>query len=421
MSGFPLALARLAWILLVLSPVGLVIYTFPEYYRSLLSLDSLNVMTLPWSDSQDLVEALADLELTSNHLAIYRITLDVIQLLSFITLGMLVFWKKSNTWLGLFASYVLIGLGLAIGGGLEIVEKMPSPWAELFIFTGTLMWPALFIFFFLFPDGQFIPRWTRLVIPLWAIFFLFWAVTDLILKLDRNVFQTWGNLFLVISMGTALTSQVYRYLKVSGGVERLQTKWFLFALAVVLVWDVSQNFFLVPFLNSTGLPGSQILLADLTWQGLALMANLSVPLAIGIALFRYRLWDIDVIIRRTLIYGTPTASLALLYAGSVVILQQVFRTLTGTANQSQLAIVVSTLAVAALFNPLRRRVQERIDRRFYRQKYDAERILMTFAETARQQTDLDALNRQLVEAVQSSLQPEQVSLWLKGGGKERAM
>jgi hypothetical protein len=414
-------LPRLIWFLLVLSPVGLVIYTFPEYYATLLSLDVSLIMSGPWADPQELAMALVSLGLSATHLALYRVILDAFQLLLFITLGILIFWKKSDTWLGLFASYVLVGIGSAVGGGLVVLEKMPSPWQELLFITGAIVWPALFIFLFLFPDGRFVPRWTRLFLPLWALFFLFWAISDLILKLGVNNFQTWGPIFMVFTLITILISQVYRYRKVSGPAERLQTKWFLFALAIILVWDVFQNFFFVPFLNSTPLPRSQVLILDLTWQGLSLLSNLAIPLAIGIALFRYRLWDIDVIIRRTLIYGSLTVSLALLYAGSVVILQQLFRSLTGSANQSQFAIVVSTLAVAALFNPLRKRLQARIDQRFYRRKYDAERILAAFTEKARQETDLDALTGQLLAAVQTSLQPEQVSLWLKGGGKERAM
>jgi hypothetical protein len=139
----------------------------------------------------------------------------------------------------------------------------------------------------------------------------------------------------------------------------------------------------------------------------------SFPIVVALGVFRYRLYDIDLIIRRTLIYGVLTVALALVYAGSVVVLQEVFRTLTGSQGQSQAAIVISTLAVAALFNPLRKRVQERIDRRFYRGRYDAERVLEAFAETARRETDLETLKGDLLEVVQRSLQPESISIWLK--------
>jgi hypothetical protein len=291
-----------------------------------------------------------------------------------------------------------------------------------------LIFPLLLIAL-VFPTGRPpSPRWRPAIpvaIGLSVLFILFtsfseslsmgedqnWALGNPIGFISNEAFEViiipWllGSVLLTL---TCIISLIVRFRR-AGALEREQIKWLLYACGLFAAVFLSGNY----FSNLRGL-------AYDIWAVMFPLSVLAFPVSIAIAITRYRLWDIDVIIRRTLIYGTLTASLALLYAGSVVILQQIFQTLTGSANQSQLAIVISTLAVAALFNPLRRRVQERIDRRFYRQKYDAERILMTFAETARQQTDLDALNRQLVEAVQSSLQPEQVSLWLKvtGEGKK---
>jgi hypothetical protein len=135
------------------------------------------------------------------------------------------------------------------------------------------------------------------------------------------------------------------------------------------------------------------------------------PVAVGIAVLRYRLYDIDIIINRTLVYGSLTATLVALYFGGIVVLQRIFVALTG--QQSTLAVVASTLLIAALFNPLRRRIQSFIDRRFYRRKYDARKTLEDFSVKLRDETDLDALEDDLVGVVTGTMQPAHVSLWLR--------
>jgi hypothetical protein len=192
---------------------------------------------------------------------------------------------------------------------------------------------------------------------------------------------------------------VFARLRSAGGVERQQIKWFAYAAAVLLA-----SFYF-------GLPFSWLLPS---WASFPLgVAGLSaIPVAVGIAVLRYRLYDVDVIINRTLVYGALTALLALVYFGGVATTQTILRALTNQEEQPQLAIVVSTLVIAALFMPLRRRIQSFIDRRFYRRKYDAAKTLEAFSAKLRDETDLDALSDDLVAVVKETMQPAHVSLWL---------
>jgi hypothetical protein len=208
---------------------------------------------------------------------------------------------------------------------------------------------------------------------------------------DLSIFGVLSALFGVGAIG-AVGSVVVRFRR-SRGVERQQMKWFVYAVALLL------TFTLEGFLPD---------IVDNVLFGLTLIA---IPTSIGIAVLRYRLYDIDLVINRTLVYGPLTAMLVLVYLSGVVSLQYAFRVLTGQG--SQIAIVASTLAIAALFNPLRRRVQAFVDRRFYRKKYDAAKTLEAFSAKLRDETDLDALNAELVSVVRETMQPAHVSLWLR--------
>jgi hypothetical protein len=209
--------------------------------------------------------------------------------------------------------------------------------------------------------------------------------------------------FLCIGVG----SQVYRYRRVSGPVQRQQTKWVVFGMVSGALGAVG---FAAPLYSSSTLAQFGSLYTFVFITGLA-GSLLLIPLSIGIAILRHRLWDIDIVVNRTLVYGTLTVSLALVYLSGIVLLQRVFVFLTG--EKSQLAIVASTLFIAALFSPLRHRIQSFIDRRFYRSKYDAAKTLEAFSSKLRDETDLDALSDDLVGVVSETIQPSHVSLWLR--------
>jgi hypothetical protein len=200
---------------------------------------------------------------------------------------------------------------------------------------------------------------------------------------------------IAISVASLLMRRVY-----ARGVERQQTKWFTYTTAVAASGAILQYIISEPL--------------GLVWLGgvayaLVLIGLVGIPISMGIAITRYKLYEIDLLINRTLVYGSLTAMLVALYFGGIVVLQRVFVLLTG--QQSTLAVVASTLLIAALFTPLRRRIQSFIDRRFYRRKYDARKTLEAFSATLRDETDLEALNNDLV--VRETMQPAHVSLWLR--------
>jgi hypothetical protein len=212
-------------------------------------------------------------------------------------------------------------------------------------------------------------------------------------------------LFWVASL-SGFASVFLRYRR-SGPVRRAQMKWVLYVLGVMFSISVVEQ--LLPAISPEGLGQ---LLEELDYSNrLVWIFSTVIPIAMGIAIMRYRLFDIDLIIRRTLIYGVVTASLAAVYFGSVVLLQRLSTGVSG--EQSPLIIVISTLLIAALFSPLRRRAQELIDRRFYRAKYDMVQTLAGFAQTARDETNLDALTGELAAVVRTTMQPESVGVWLR--------
>ena len=222
-----------------------------------------------------------------------------------------------------------------------------------------------------------------------------------------------GWLVTLSEMATLALVQLYRYRWVSSPRERQQTKWVVFGIAASITVVVGGS---VPLLIFPALaePGS---LYPVALNALNTVGPLFIPLSFGFAMLRSRLWDIDVLINRTLVYGTLTVILAVVYIGLVIGLQALLRGIISQDNS--VAIVISTLAIAALFQPLRHRIQAIIDRRFYRQKYDAAKTLETFNATLRNEVDLEQLREHLLAVVRETMQPTHVSLWLRPPEKER--
>jgi hypothetical protein len=209
---------------------------------------------------------------------------------------------------------------------------------------------------------------------------------------------------LLYALGVVAAASVLVRLRRSMGVERQQIKWFAYASVLLATSTV------ITYVLSEA--------SSLRWLGWvaflpAMVGDAGLPVAVGIAVSRYRLYEIDLIINRTLVYGSLTAILVGVYFGGVTATQALLRNLTGQEKSPQLVVVASTLVIAALFNPLRRRLQSFIDRRFYRRKYDAAQTLAAFSAKLRDETNLEALNSELVGVVRETMQPAHVSLWLR--------
>jgi hypothetical protein len=339
----------------------------------------------------------------------------------FAVVGALVASRRPRNPIGwLFLAFAVVAATVAFAdryASYALVEHPGSlPGGEWLAWVSTAIWHPAFGFFvfafLLFPDGR-LPsaRW-RPVARTAAATYLMGGVLGLVwgplfeefFPYAEPPFRLPGydiggvafTVFILVNFGLLALSAVSLVLRLrrATGVERQQLKWFVYAVAL----------FALVF------PPSVFVLGD---GRLIVFLLPLVPAAAGIAILKHRLYDIDVVINRTLVYGALTAILALIYFGGVATTQAIFRTFTGQEQQPQLAIVVSTLVIAALFNPLRRRIQGFIDRRFYRRKYDARKTLEAFSAKLRDETDLYALNSELVSAVRETMQPAHVSLWLR--------
>ena len=293
---------------------------------------------------------------------------------------------------------------VATPGAIEGTYPVVDAALALLTFAGYITWMH---FFYLFPSGRFVPRPTRWLALLFGIgFFGLWNFTPFgplswpLPIFSAAVLAVWGSF---------LAAQVYRYARVSDRTQRQQTKWVVFGLAVALAGALTTIFTVEAAVD---LPPEEV---GSKMLSLLLMDTFGVliPLSIGVAVLRSRLFDIDVVINRALVYGSLSVMLGLVYFGGVTAAQAVIQASTGQRDLPQLAIVASTLLIAALFNPLRRRIQSFIDRRFYRKKYDARKTLDAFTTRLRDETDLGALSDDLIGVVKETMQPEHVSLWLR--------
>lgn len=402
LHGRTLLLARGGYLALTATVVALNLVALPDIAASQLTPDELQI--------------LRQARFSPTLYAAIGVASYVVILLVCLALSLVVFWRRSQERMALFCAAMLVVFGGAAASPLDDVTggaPMPEPLASigvlrtvvhLLVVIGQV---SFVVFFYVFPSGHFVPRWTRWV-ALLALAYWFTAVFNL-----AQISSQQGNLILVFWV-VAVVAQVYRYRRVSTPREREQTKWIVFGLAVAVVIVLVPSLIqaLVPSV-ATSLYTSQGIIGNLIFSNTWVVAVLIIPIVIAIAILRAHLWDIDILINRALVYGSLTLLLALVYFSSIVGAQQLVRLVTGRqAGQNPLVIVLSTLLIAALVTPLRRRIQTTIDRRFYRSRYDAAKTLERFAATLRSETDLTHLRDELVGVVEQTMQPAHISLWL---------
>jgi hypothetical protein len=396
LDGRRLALARVAWAIVFVGMLASFAFGIPAYLASL-SRACPDVCSF----TEPQAAALASVGITLDTFAWISMTLACIIVLISTTLALILFWRRSNDWMVLLVSLFLVAYPiLNLGTTTTQTIDLTSPaWISIQILTlpGTFIFYATFL---LFPSGRFVPRWTWLLFVAFTVWSLLAAY--LLDALDLLV------LGYPLTSITIIVLQVYRYRHGSTPVQRQQTKWAIAGLAAVLI--ANQIFWLpsglTPLGNTLYMP-----ISYLFYQ----LVILAMPITFFIAIQRYRLYDIDTIVNRALVYGSVTVVLAAAYAGCIIALQAISRTLVPIPGGSDepITIVISTLLIAALFQPLRRRVQRAVDRRFYRTRYDARKAVEAFGATLRQEVDIASFRERLLTVVQQTMEPAHVSLWLK--------
>jgi hypothetical protein len=315
-------------------------------------------------------------------------------------LGLLIFWRTSHEPIGRLVSMALVMFGATGIIGFNLPDHSPT----LFQFLAEaicygLMWPVIMMLFFTFPTGRFVPRSTL------AAFVPFFVVT-MIASIPATMALVPPALLILTSL-FPIGVQVYRYSHLYNPVEQQQTKWFVFTLTIIFVLVIIQGIFQVLAPDSTVAAAGYQLFNGPFWLVLWTL----VFVGVSIPVLRYRLWDIDVIINRTLVYGSLTGLLGALYAGLIIGLESLAGLFGTTRGENPVALVVSTLVIAVIIRPLRNRIQSLIDSRFYRKKYDAAQTVAAFGASLGQDTDLKQIREQLLAVVNDTMQPEHV--WLQ--------
>jgi hypothetical protein len=397
LKGIWLWLARLAWLFILAANLVLLYYLLPRNPDTMFLQER---FASSWPALRGL--------LSLREYGWYVMALYYLLLLAFLGIGIFIAWRRSSDWMALFTSAVLVSLGTQ-ASKISVYDTrfMVLPGYEWLVLLDQLS-EMLSVFgllglIYLFPDGRIVPRHLRWLLPAIAAP----VIVFLVSPLSENAGWTILLLAAILLLAGGIFSQVYRYQRISTPQQRQQVKWAVFGLLAYPLYLFSTGLLSLILLDDRFPIQSALAFLNLHLTVLTLLLT---PLTLGFSILRYRLWDIDLLVRRTLVYGALTFTLALIFFGSVTAMQLLFTTVSG--QRSAVATVISTLLIAALFSPLRRRIQNDIDRRFFRQKYNAEQIVEAFGGRLREQVDMDEMSAHLLSVVEQALQPEHASLWI---------
>ena len=406
---------RMGWAALCLFSTGILVFSLPTYYtylRTICTSVSCPNGELTSAQAQALHESGISLSTYAAGFVLLTATFGACWLI----ISVLLVWRGSRNWMTIFAAITLVTFGLVRfpDAPTALAASHPGWWlpVEAMRFFGSA---CLSLFCYIFPDGRFMPRWTALAAFLWIIPQVgefFWPTLPFSPEQYPPLLQAAGFLGFVLSV---VVAQTYRFRQVSTPTERQQTKWVILGLGTALTGFLLLTFVLplVVTTSTTSLLGAAVGASVPYVQAATYGVMLLLPLSLAIAMLRYRLYDVDVLINLTLVYGSLTGTLTLIYVAGNIGLQALIQALNKSTQHSPLIIVASTLLIATLFRPLRRRLQALIDRRFYRRRYDAARILEQFAATLQHEVDLPTISDQILTVVHETMQPAEVSLWLR--------
>jgi hypothetical protein len=365
-------------------------------------------------DPYNFAPALENLGLTVGFFSAYATALDASVMLAFILVGALIFWRKSNDRTAILFSLALILMPVILIPLSPSIYRIYPGWRIPILLIRSIAGVTAINLFYIFPTGRFVPGWTRWLTILSLAFGVIPVLPGVNPPADFAGLRRPADFILIaillVFLGSGVFAQIFRYRYSSTPVEKQQTKWVVLGFAGVFLSFIIV-FLPLLFVPSLRFSGSSSLLYILWVIPATLISLFFIPLSITMSILRYRLWDIDFLLRRTLAYTILTSILAVVYFGGVLLLQMAFRLFT--QETSQAAVVISTLTIAFLFTPLRKRIQAVIDRRFYRRQYSVEQTMNAFSESLRDEMDVDQLMGQITALVDETMQPVRVSFWLK--------